>query len=74
MRKKNRLWHGIANSDIEFPLTLGRDFTGTIISKGHGVCNKLNLRDEVWGVVPVEEQGCHANFVIIDHTLVILYF
>ena len=59
-----------AESDIEFPLTLGRDFSGTVVSKGHGVGERLKLGDEVWGVVPVEQQGCHAEYVITSECLV----
>ncbi|KAJ8673591.1 hypothetical protein QAD02_004853 [Eretmocerus hayati] len=56
-------------SDIEFPLTLGRDFTGIVVAKGHGV-HKLNVGDEVWGVVPVQQQGCHADHVMVNSCLV----
>ncbi|OAD57257.1 Reticulon-4-interacting protein 1, mitochondrial [Eufriesea mexicana] len=49
--------------ELELPLTLGRDFSGIIVSKGHSVGEKLNLGDKVWGVVPVEQQGCHAGYV-----------
>lgn len=58
-------------SDIEFPLTMGRDFAGTVVSKGHGV-DRLKIGDEVWGVVPVEQQGCHANYVMVESCLVII--
>ena len=52
--------------ELELPLTLGRDFSGVIVSKGHGIGNKLKLGDEIWGVVPVEQQGCHANYVVVN--------
>ncbi|KAL7298842.1 hypothetical protein TKK_0008581 [Trichogramma kaykai] len=55
-------------SDIEFPLTMGRDFAGTVVSKGHGV-DKFKVGDEVWGVIPVEQQGCHSNFVVVNSCL-----
>lgn len=44
---------------IEFPLTLGRDFAGTVIEMGHGAKGKHGLRigDEVFGVVGVQRQG-----------------
>lgn len=32
--------------------------------------NRLKLGDQVWGVVPVEQQGCHAGYVVVDNTLV----
>jgi len=51
---------------IEFPLTLGRDFSGVISDVGHGVREKTGLRigDEVFGVVGVQRQGCHADYVV----------
>lgn len=66
MRRAKKL-----NTGIEFPLTLGRDFSGIVVSKGHAISNdNIQLGDEVWGVVPVEQQGCHASHVIIDEDLI----
>lgn len=56
--------------ELELPLTLGRDFAGVIVSKGHGVGNRLKLGEEVWGVIPVEQQGSHANYIVVDSNLV----
>ncbi|EFN76030.1 Reticulon-4-interacting protein 1 [Harpegnathos saltator] len=56
--------------EIELPLTLGRDFAGIVVSKGYGVGDKLELGEEVWGVVPVEKQGCHANYVVVNSNMV----
>lgn len=56
--------------ELDLPLTVGRDFAGIVVSKGHNVGNKLQLGEEVWGVVPVEQQGCHANYVVVDSNLV----
>jgi len=56
--------------EMDLPLTLGRDFAGVIVSKGHNVGNRLKLGEEVWGVVPLEKQGCHANYVVVDSSLV----
>ncbi|XP_053694204.1 reticulon-4-interacting protein 1 homolog, mitochondrial [Sabethes cyaneus] len=54
-------------SGIEFPLTLGRDFCGEIVQKGLGVSSRdLEVGDEVWGVVPLHQQGCHADYVVVD--------
>ncbi|XP_053973248.1 reticulon-4-interacting protein 1, mitochondrial [Hylaeus volcanicus] len=69
MRKAKSLT-GERYEQLELPLTLGRDFSGTIVSKGHNVGTKLKLGDQVWGVVPVERQGCHAGYVVVDSTLV----
>ncbi|KAJ6617599.1 Reticulon-4-interacting protein 1, mitochondrial [Pseudolycoriella hygida] len=51
---------------IEFPLTLGRDFSGTIVHKGMAVRNSLQIGDKVWGVVPLHRNGCHSEFVVVD--------
>lgn len=69
MRKAKHLTNG-QYDELELPLTLGRDFSGVVVSKGHGMGNRLKLGDQVWGVVPVEQQGCHASYVVVDNTLV----
>ncbi|KAG4066006.1 hypothetical protein HA402_001253 [Bradysia odoriphaga] len=51
---------------IEFPLTMGRDFSGTVVYKGMGVRNSIQLSDKVWGVVPIHRNGCHSEFVAVD--------
>uniref|UniRef100_A0A8D8EAF9 Reticulon-4-interacting protein 1, mitochondrial n=1 Tax=Culex pipiens TaxID=7175 RepID=A0A8D8EAF9_CULPI len=52
---------------IEFPLTLGRDFCGEIVQKGLGLSSRdLDIGDEVWGVVPLQIQGSHAEYVVVD--------
>lgn len=56
--------------ELDLPLTLGRDFAGVVVSKGYNVGNRLKLGEEVWGVVPIEQQGCHANYVVVDSSLV----
>ncbi|XP_012267366.2 reticulon-4-interacting protein 1, mitochondrial [Athalia rosae] len=68
MRKMNALKDDF--DVIEFPLTLGRDFSGIVISKGHSIGDRLTLGDKVWGVIPVEQQGCHAEYVVVDGNLV----
>lgn len=64
------------HDELELPLTLGRDFAGVVVSKGHAVGDKLELGEEVWGVIPVEQQGCHANYVLVNSNSVrcILFF
>lgn len=51
---------------VEFPLTLGRDFSGTVVNKGMAVRNNIQLGDKVWGVVPIHRNGCHSEFVAVD--------
>ncbi|XP_066991829.2 reticulon-4-interacting protein 1 homolog, mitochondrial [Anabrus simplex] len=55
---------------IEFPLTLGRDFSGRVIGKGHNVGNNFNIGDDVWGVLPPHRQGSHAQRVLISQSLI----
>lgn len=57
------------NDQNEFPLTLGRDFAGTVVSKGQNV-KDLSEGDEVWGVLAPHLQGSHANFVLASGSLV----
>lgn len=71
-RKTRQLETGtnLFDPTIEFPLTMGRDFAGTVVAKGHGVDSRLRIGDKVWGVVPIKEQGCHATHVVVDSSLV----
>nr|XP_018898056.1 PREDICTED: reticulon-4-interacting protein 1 homolog, mitochondrial [Bemisia tabaci] len=55
---------------VEFPLTLGRDFSGTIIAKGDKVGSEFQIGDEVFGVTQPHESGCHAEFVTAHKCLV----
>lgn len=59
---------------LEFPLTLGRDFSGVVIGKGNSVKDAFQIGDEVWGVVPPYEQGAHAEQVIVSEANVNIYF
>lgn len=55
---------------LEFPLVLGRDFAGRVVAKGLGVGHDVNIGDEVWGALPPHQQGCHAQFVRVNKSLV----
>lgn len=68
--RKTRALKDDFDVSIEFPLTMGRDFSGIVASKGHNVRDRLNLGDQVWGVVPLDQQGCHAEYVVVDSNLV----
>lgn len=58
-------------SDIEFPLTFGRDFVGVVVSRGMGVNNDdFCIGDKVWGVVPPHLQGCHCEYILVDKGLI----
>ncbi|KAG5890844.1 hypothetical protein JTB14_016277 [Gonioctena quinquepunctata] len=54
------------NFELELPLTVGRDFSGTIIAKGHGVRNELKVGDEVYGFIPLHKQGSFSEAVLAD--------
>ncbi|KAF5283343.1 hypothetical protein FQR65_LT13892 [Abscondita terminalis] len=56
---------------LEFPLTLGRDFAGVVIDKGHNV-TKFNIGDNVYGIVPVQRQGSHAEQVLVNESHVLM--
>lgn len=58
---------------LEFPLVLGRDFAGRVVAKGLGVGRDVNIGDEVWGALPPHQQGCHAQFVRVNKSLVSEY-
>jgi len=55
---------------LEFPLVLGRDFSGRVVAKGLGVGHYVNIGDEVWGALPAHLQGCHAQYVRVNKILV----
>lgn len=76
MRKTKNLASGTWGQfeQLDLPLTLGRDFAGVVVSKGHDVGDRLKLGEEVWGVIPIEQQGCHANYVMVDSNLVSVSF
>jgi len=60
------LYRNIVNQDIgssEFPLTLGRDFSGEIVDVGSQV-KHLKIGDEVWGAIDAKRQGTHAEFCL----------
>ena len=58
-------------SDGEFPLTLGRDFSGVVVSCGSAAARRFEPGQEVWGLVaPNAEDGAHAKYVITSQSMV----
>lgn len=53
-----------SSDQIEFPLILGRDFSGEIVGKGHAVKDRFQIGDKVWGVVSPFQAGCHAQYTV----------
>lgn len=64
MRLLGRVEQGIIDGNqIEFPLTVGRDFAGEVVSVGLGV-KDVAVGDQVFGVVSPHSQGSHAEYVV----------
>jgi len=64
------LYRNFGNINIstsEFPLTLGRDFSGVVVDVGAEV-KKYKAGDEVWGAINAKRQGTHAEFCIASET------
>ncbi|XP_037961191.1 reticulon-4-interacting protein 1 homolog, mitochondrial isoform X2 [Teleopsis dalmanni] len=52
-------------NEIEFPLIFGREFSGELVQRGMGVSPKLPIGARVWGVVPLQMNGAHAEYVTV---------
>lgn len=70
MNKARQIQACSFSETLEFPLVLGRDFSGRVVAKGLGVGHYVNIGDEVWGALPAHLQGCHAQYVQVNKTLV----
>lgn len=55
-------------NDIKFPKTFGREFSGVVVGKGLGAGDRLEIGDQVWGVVPLHYQGCHSQYVVLPQS------
>ncbi|CAH0729420.1 unnamed protein product, partial [Brenthis ino] len=53
----------LEGSDVEFPLVVGRDFAGEVALAGAGA--RLRRGARVWGVVPPQRAGAHAQYVLV---------
>jgi len=63
-RKAINLVRSYANSK-EFPLILGRDFSGVVVKSGR-LFKRFKKGDPVYGVRWVTGQGTHAEYVIVN--------
>lgn len=63
------LFNTLRCNKIEFPLTLGREFVGTIVNKGMANSD-YQIGDKIWGVIPFHQQGSHAEFLKINRCFV----
>ncbi|XP_077486895.1 NAD(P)H oxidoreductase RTN4IP1, mitochondrial-like [Amblyomma americanum] len=57
------------NNKERFPVILGRDFSGEIVSVGHGVKN-FQVGDEVWGATMAGRQGSHAEYIVVPASII----
>ncbi|ESO92256.1 hypothetical protein LOTGIDRAFT_162911 [Lottia gigantea] len=62
---------GMFSTRSEFPLVLGRDFSGVVIETGKDV-KTYKAGDEVWGVVNAQKQGSHAEYTVVSSSEVAL--
>ncbi|CAL1539461.1 unnamed protein product [Lymnaea stagnalis] len=58
---------GVTQSGTEFPLILGRDFSGTVVETGRNV-TKFKVGDEVWGAIGAERPGTHAKYTVVSQS------
>lgn len=58
-------------SSTRFPLILGRDFSGEIVSVGQGV-RQFKVGDEVWGATMAGHQGSHAEYIAVSSCIISL--
>lgn len=58
------------NKINEFPLILGREFSGIVKEKGDKVRDDIQIGDKVWGLVPVQQPGAHAEYVVVDQSTI----
>ncbi|KAK3597300.1 hypothetical protein CHS0354_010931 [Potamilus streckersoni] len=65
----NLLRQGLWNQagGTEFPLILGRDFSGVVMETGKGV-TRYKPGDEVWGAIATQRQGTHAQYCIVGQS------
>lgn len=54
----------------EFPLILGREFSGIVKAKGKSVRKNIQVGDKVFGIVPTHQPGSLAEYVVVDQNTV----
>lgn len=53
----------LVNKTPEFPLTVGRDFSGVVRETGRSV-KRFKPGDQVWGAIGPHQQGTHAEYTL----------
>lgn len=54
----------------EFPLILGREFSGIVKEKGAKVRENIQIGDKVFGLIALQRPGAHAEYVVVDQSTV----
>lgn len=54
----------------EFPLILGREFTGVVRAKGWRVRRDIKVGDTVFGISAAHQPGALAEYVVVDQATV----
>ncbi|CAG9836045.1 unnamed protein product [Diabrotica balteata] len=67
----NTLLKIMRRGELELPLTVGRDFSGTILAKGLGVSDEFKIGDEVYGFVPLYKPGSFSEAVLTDSSYIL---
>lgn len=65
-----RNFFGLARSnsgESGLPVTLGRDFSGTVVDVGMSASEKFSPGDQVWGAVTPAGHGSHAQYVLASN-------
>uniref|UniRef100_A0A6P7GWY5 Reticulon-4-interacting protein 1, mitochondrial n=1 Tax=Diabrotica virgifera virgifera TaxID=50390 RepID=A0A6P7GWY5_DIAVI len=67
----NTLLQMMRKGELELPLTVGRDFSGTVLAKGLGVSDEYKIGDEVYGFVPLYKPGTFSEAVLTDSSYIL---
>lgn len=54
----------------EFPIILGRDFSGVVLAKGPNVDKSIKVGDEVYGVKGATDSGTFSEVITVNKALV----
>lgn len=58
------------NKIEEFPLVLGREYSGIVKARGKSVRKNIQIGDKVFGIVPAHHAGSLAQYVVVDQNTV----
>jgi reticulon-4-interacting protein 1, mitochondrial len=53
-----------------FPMVLGNDFVGTVVTVGRGRASAFGVGERVYGVKPASKDGSHTSHVVVKESYV----